>query len=207
MKCSECNLARIISVVPAHVEPPLEDWGRIFQWVGAPGGNATKQWTIYWLGASAKREFSDNGLPLDARHVNGGYTMPCSSNGIFIYRIEEATRVLIHELLHAACLDPKEASLPVREATIESWAELLLVARKAKGELPEAERLWNLQAQWIADTNHKARIQHMVYSEADYAWRYLNGRAQIFQGLGIELPTPHLIHGKASSRFTHPALD
>jgi hypothetical protein len=35
----------------------------------------------------------------------------------------------------------------------------------------------------------------------------LNGREGIFKGLGIELPKPRKLPEKASSRFTHPALD
>lgn len=205
LKCSECSLAKVISIVPPHVDPALEDWGRIFQWLGpsAKGG----KWTIFWLGAAAKREFPIRGAPMDAKHVNGGYTMPCSTQGVFIYRIEEATRVLIHELLHAACLDPPKASLPIREAMIESWAELFLVAHKAGGDINKAEELWDKQAQWVSDTNFKAATHNNVRGPADYAWRYLNGRAGIFRRLGIELPKPQPLPLKASSRFTHPALD
>lgn len=204
MKCSECDLAKIISIVPANIEPPLDDWGYIFQWLGP---SKQGKWTIFWLGAAAKREFPEKGLPIDSRHLNGGYTIPCSSNGIFIYRIEEVTRVLMHELLHAACLDPHIATLPFREATIEAWAELFLIAHRSKGDLATAEHLWKLQSQWVADTNYKAEKDNNVRGQNDYGWRYLNGRAQIFHDLGIELPVPHLINGKASLRFTHPALD
>jgi hypothetical protein len=203
LKCSECGLAKVISIVPAHIDPPLEDWGRIFQWLGAaPNG----KWTIFWIGSSAKREFPARGAPMDSRHVNGGYTIPCSSQGVFIYRIEEATRVLIHELLHAACLDPVEATLPVREATIETWAELFLVAHRAGGDEGRATALWAKQLKWISDTNYKAAKHNNVRGPADYAWRYLNGRAGILRGLGIGLPKPQL-PAKASCRFTHPDLD
>jgi len=204
LKCSECDLAKVISIVPANIEPPLEDWGRIFQWLGpAPQG----RWTIYWIGSKKKREFPMKGKPLDPSHVNGGYTVPCSAHGVFIYRLEEATRVLIHELLHAACLDPPHATLPVREATIEAWAELFLVAHRSRGKIPAAASLWKLQSQWIADTNHKALTHNNVKGPDDYAWRYLNGRAGIFKSLGIELPNPRELPLKASSRFTHPSLD
>lgn len=203
LKCSESTLAKVICIVPAHVEPPLEDWGRIFQWLGAGKG----KWKVYWIGSVAKREFPGRGAPMDASHVNGGYTMPCSTDGVFIYRVEEVTRVLIHELLHAACLDPVGASLPVREATVETWAELFLVAHRAGGDEGRASSLWAKQAHWISDTNHKAAAHNNVRTEADYAWRYLNGRAGVYMGLGIELPKPRGLPEKSSSRFTHPALD
>jgi hypothetical protein len=132
--------------------------------------------------------------------------MPCSSRGIFIYRAEEVTRVLIHELLHAACLDPKDVTLEVREATIETWAELFLIAHRAKGDATKAGALWKLQSQWIVDTNCKATQHHAVKGPADYAWRYLNGREGVFKSLGVELPKPRA-HKASSCRFTHPGLD
>jgi hypothetical protein len=204
LKCSESSLAKVICIVPPHVSPPLEDWGRIFQWLGAA---AQGKWKVYWIGSAAKREFPGRGAPMGASHVNGGYTMPCSTEGVFIYRIEEATRVLIHELLHAACLDPAGASLPIREATVEAWAELFLVAHRAGGDLGRASNLWAKQAHWISDTNHKAKTYNNVRGEGDYAWRYLNGRAGVFKELGVDLPKPRGLPEKSSSRFTHPALD
>ena len=204
LKCSESTLAKVICILPANVEPPLEDWGRIFQWLGQPPKG---KWRVYWIGSTAKREFPGRGAPMGAANVNGGYTIPCSTDGVFIYRIEEATRVLIHELLHAACLDPAGASLPLGEATVEAWAELFLVAHRAGGNETRAAALWSKQAQWIADTNHKAATHNNVRGEADYAWRYLNGRAGVFMELGIQLPKPRSLPEKASSRFTHPALD
>jgi len=47
---------------------------------------------------------------VSSKHINGGYTYPCSSNAIVVYRLEEADRVLIHELFHASCSDnPKDS--------------------------------------------------------------------------------------------------
>lgn len=204
IKSSECEIAKVISITPSYIEPPLEDWGRIFQWLGPA---KTGKWLIYWLGGEANREFPATGLALNPKHLNGGYTIPCSTNGIFIYRIEEATRVLIHELLHAACLDPQEASISVREATVETWAELFLIAHRSKGDIKVAEKLWNIQSKWVSDTNHKAMTEHRVNGPNDYGWRYMNGRADIFESLGAELPKPRPLPAKASSRFTDPSLD
>ena len=132
--------------------------------------------------------------------------MPCSTKGIFIYRLEEATRVLIHEILHAACLDPPGATLEVREATVETWAELFLIALKSKGFIKKAEELLQIQLQWVADTNHRALKDHAVSSPEHYGWRYLNGREHVYESLGILLPKA----GKREvqeSRFTDPVLD
>lgn len=199
----ECDMARVVALLPKGVSIPTADWGRIFQWLGpAPAG----RWTVYWFGAATPRRFPGAGVELAAEHLNGGYTHICSTDGVVIYRLEEATRVLMHELLHAACLDEKDLSIPEREAHIETWAELFLIAHRSKGSASAAARLWRLQSQWVADTNARAAAEHGVKNSSDYGWRYLNGRAAVYQKLGCELPMPSRAR-PAQSRFTHPALD
>jgi hypothetical protein len=139
--------------------------------------------------------------------VNGGYTVPCSTDGVFIYREEEATRVLIHELLHAACLDEQQWSIPMREAMIETWAELILIALGSKGSRPKASALLTKQVQWIADSNRRAQKENGLEDISDYAWRYLTGRIQMYERLGIVLPVARGLHPSGSLRFTHPALE
>jgi hypothetical protein len=202
--CYESSIARIVALLPAGMTIPLEDWGAILQWFG-PSRDG-KPWKIYWFGATVPRKFPGHGQALEAAHLNGGYTIVCSTAGIFIYRIEEATRVLIHEMLHAACLDPNTDDIQVRESTVETWAELILIAFRAKGSRTKAATLWAKQAQWIADTNNRAATAHNVRNASKYGYRYLNGRVAVFASLGIQLPPPS---GAAvnSSRFTSPVLD
>jgi len=199
------DLARVVAFLPQGVkEPDWEFWGRVFQWFGpAKTGGA---WHVTWFAAHAPREFPDPGQDLGPEHVNGGYTTICSTKGIFIYREEEATRVLIHEMLHAACLDEQGWTIPLREAMIEMWAELILIALKSRGKVPLAKRLWVQQSHWVADTNEKAKNEHNEENSSDYAWRYLSGRSIMYANHGIELPAPRKtkIH---SLRFTHPELD
>ena len=223
--CQESPIAKIIAVLPPGEKIPTELWGRIFQWLGPSKTGGI--WKVFWLGSQIHRRFPKKGVPLTPEHLNGGYTMPCSTRGIFMYRIEEATRVLIHEILHAACLDPPNATLEVKEATVETWAELFLVALKARGDLKKAEHLLKLQLQWVADTNYRAFKDHGVKGPPDYAWRYLNGREHVYKSLGVVLPVPNdhkqvtlrrgvgAIQGTTggglqvggSCRFTTPALD
>jgi hypothetical protein len=203
LHCMDCVIARVIAILPNGSKIPTEDWGHLFQWMG-PAKDG-KPWRVFWFGASAERKFPDHGA-LAAQHLNGGYTQPCSTRGIFMYRMEEATRVLIHELLHAACLDPPSDSIPFREATVETWAELFLVAYRSKGFRGHAAQLWAQQAQWVADTNHRAEHSHNVRGDKHYGWRYLNGRKGIYESLGIVLPPPSKGPAPTSSRFTHPAL-
>lgn len=200
--CQESSISRVVAILPKGLEIP-EEWGRIFQMFGIP--KYGPKWNVYWFGSITPRRFPKQGLPLAAEHLNGGYTHLCTTDGIFIYRLEEASRVLIHELLHAACQDPVEKSIPQREANIETWAEVILVAFKAKGKRAEAEHLWKLQTQWVADTNSHAHLNNNVNGEHDYGWRYLNGRADVYKSLGLEIPQPSSIKPERS-RFTHPDL-
>ena len=201
-KCigKECEYGRVVALLSPGTQIPLLDWGLIFKWFGKPPDGGAK-WTVYWFGSPAKRAFPE--------HVNGGYTTRCSSEGIFIYRVEEATRVLIHELFHAACLDPEPgtASIPIVEATTETWAELLLIAFRSKGDMGRANQLWSIQRGWIQKTNRRAANAHSVRNERDYAWRYLNGRAKIYAELGFDLGMEGGGEASLSPRFTNRALD
>ena len=207
-KCigKECEYGRVVALLEPGTKIPLDDWGLIFKWFGKPAGGG--KWLVYWFGSHVKREFPEKGAPMGPEHVNGGYTTRCSSEGIFIYRVEEATRVLIHELFHAACLDPDPATtpVPILEATTETWAELLLIAFRSGGNYAKAGRLWEAQRAWIQKTNQRAATAHSVRNQRDYAWRYLNGRAEVYARLGIDLGGPAGVGG-ASSRFTTPELD
>lgn len=187
-------------------EPNWELWARIFQWFG-PSKDGTP-WKVTWFPARALREFPLVGQDLGPEHVNGGYTQVCSTDGIYIYREEEATRVLIHEMVHAACLDEQGEgwTIPLKEAMVEMWAELILIAIVSKGSPLRAKLLWVKQKHWIADTNHAAQRLHNEDDPTDYAWRYLSGRVYMYATQGIEIPPPRSLQNK-STRFTHPALE
>ena len=201
--CQECDNARVVAILPKGMTIPRE-WSRIFQAFGVPKHGGPK-WNVYWFGSITPRLFPKSGLPLAAEHLNGGYTQGCSTDGIFMYRLEEATRVLIHELLHAACQDPFDETIPRREATIETWAELIFIAYRAKGSLKKGDELLKLQCQWVSDTNNKAKLDNEVIDESDYGWRYLNGRTDVYNSLGFTLPVASN-NAPTRSRFTHPDL-
>ncbi len=210
-KCvgKECEYGRVVALLSPNTTIPLTDWGLIFKWFGISSDGG--KWKVYWFGSPIKRNFPANGQPMGPEHVNGGYTTRCSSSGIFIYRVEEATRVLIHEMVHATCLDPDPATTTVAlaEATTETWAELLLIAFRSKGNTARANELWLSQREWIQKMNRHATTKHSVRNEKDYAWRYLNGRVKIYNQLGFDVG----MHGSEdksakllSPRFTTPNL-
>ena len=205
IRCKSCDYAKVLWIQPegTAIEPPWDDWGRVFQWLGyAPQG---LKWTVFWFPAAIKRILPPKGGSVGPESVNGGYCFPCNPTTIVVYRLEEATRVLLHEVLHAACTDPPNAPLPIKEATTETWAELLLVALCSKGNPKEAKKLWALQSQWISNQNNGLQSHHNVMTMEDYAWRYTVGRAFILHDLRISLPTPQS-HAGNSSRLTHPSL-
>lgn len=173
------------------------------QWFGPPADGA--KWRIFWFPADIQRVLPEKGTEVGPQNINGGYCYPCNPHIIVVYRFEEATRVLIHELLHAACTDPPEASLPIKEATTETWAELLLVALCSRGQETSAAHFWKLQSQWIANQNYTLRQHHHVKTIQNYAWRYTLGREEILMSLQIRLPSGHF-QKHMSSRLTHPAL-
>lgn len=200
LTCKFLPYARVLAF--SNDGPDWDLWARIFDWFGpSPSG---KPWLVVWYAAESPRRFPSVGQELGAEHVNGGYTQYCSTDGIFIYRKEEASRVLVHEMIHATCMDDTALSLPQREANVETWAELILIAILSGGSKSKAAALWKKQAHWVSSTNHKAAAQHGSHDETDYGWRYLNGRALMYAQLGILLPAPKA-HGN-STRFTHPDL-
>ena len=205
IKCKSCMFAKVLWIQPygTQVEPPWEEWSRVFQWLDkAPQGY---KWTVYWFPAHIKRILPPVGHEVGPANINGGYCYPCNPSSIVVYRYEESTRVLLHELLHAACTDPAGASLPWKEATTETWAELFLVALCSKGSEEMAKKYWTLQSQWMANQNYKLQKQYNVYGPEDYAWRYTVGRKDVLHNLGISLPKEKDDRGN-SSRLTHPAL-
>jgi len=212
---------KVVYIQIGRVEPPWDLWGRIFQWLGpapsvlgrqgpapsvlgrqGPPPNG-QRWRVFWFPAPNKRVMPTEG-EVGPAHLNGGYTFPCKSDCIVVYRNEEATRVLLHEILHAACLDPP-ADLPLKEATTETWAELYLVALCSGGSMKKAAELWAIQSQWISNQNSKLKIQYGIEQPEQYAWRYTVGRELILRSLKIELPEPKPSRSR-SLRLTSPDL-
>lgn len=205
LHCKSCSLAKVITIVPKGkvIEPPWDLWGRLFQWLGPSGGE--KKWRVFWFPAEVPRVLPLRGEKVGAEHVNGGYSYACTPDRIVIYRKEEATRVLAHEMLHSACLDRHNLILPLREAEIETWAELYLVALCSGGSEKNAKELWEKQSQWVSNVNNLLETQYGVRGPNDYAWRYTVGRGLVYASLRIELPSPKP-HRTNSTRLTSPAL-
>jgi len=172
-------------------------WARIFQGIGHPIGR------IIFYGNSSERFFNSPGKELGPENVNGGYTNLCSQERIVIYRYEEATRVLLHELLHTACLD-KEKEVEDLEAHTEAWTEIFLCALLSKGKSGAFSNLWLKQCKWIKAQCELLEKTGTVKSRDDYAWRYINGKRNVLYGLGFIKDCSDTLELKITPRFTTP---
>lgn len=197
--------AKVLAVVYPEQEAriPWALFGKIFQ---AFGPSARGGWRFVWFANPAPRLLPAPQTPVAAEHMNGGYTYPCDPSAIVVYREEEVARVLIHEMLHAACTDSPTDMLEIKEAKTETWAEIFLVAVLAAGKPRLFSKLWRIQAQWIADQEAVLMRDHGVRGPEDYAWRYTLARRFVLEGFGCELPDPSSGASAVTLRFTSPWL-
>ena len=200
------NNARVVILTNKSSDKfPWITWGRLFQWIGSPiNGSA---WQIYIYASEKERLLPEDYNTVGPEHLNGGYTEACNHECIIIYRYEECTRVLIHELLHAACTDDLKKSVEQREAETESWAELFLVSLLSKGNINKIYTLWKLQENYIQDLNYTLKHFYNVNTESDYAARYTIMRTDVFKRFKIYFDKKYNPQKINTSRFTNPKLD
>jgi hypothetical protein len=114
---------------------------------------------------------------------------------------------MVHELKHESCLDNFQEAIELREARVEFWAELFLVAICSKGLPQRAARLWKEQSQWIVNQNEKLRSEYKITSPKHYVWRYTVGREVIAEQLRIPLPLPQQTKNRSLRLTTQKLLD
>ena len=156
---------------------PWDLWGRILRMF-----YDKHPFTIYLLASPSPRLFPHDSLPIQPQHINGGYTYPCRKDTVVLYRAEDATRVLIHELQHASCLDHPERGLDQVEAETEAWAELLYVAFLSKGQPNLWKRIWSRQWKWIQSQNQQVARHMRSPLSKEFPWRYTLGKEQVLRG-------------------------
>jgi hypothetical protein len=215
----ECPLAHIIylseSPYPAVAasEVPWDTWGRIFQAFSAHSGATSrenKKWRVIIFGSSKCREFPPEGTLLAPEHINGGSAYRCEPASILIVRKEEMTRVLVHELFHAACSDDMNHDIETVEAHTEAWAEFMLAAIMSRGLQPRFCKLWPYQ---VAYAEKQAALCHQrgnIRDPKDYGCRYITMRIDAWhkEGLYPTCPLPPPSKVKVNTlRFTSELLD
>lgn len=207
----ECDYGRIL--VLTHTKTPtkrdlevFDVWGRIFR-IFAGTAKPNPKPTALWFAVPAKRQWPAPDTPCGPEHINGGYCTACKPGTIVIYRQEDATRVLIHELLHAFCTDNHSEPLPIVEAKTEAWAELVLAALREAGLAgPRFRGALHAQLAWSGAQNERLRKDHLVRSAEDYAWRYTVGKSEALASMGFAEPAgvvPARV-AQASLRLTPP---
>jgi len=115
--CKSSSFAKVLAIVYPDTEIPWDIFAKIFQAFGRPKKDT---WRIVWFANPTKRHLPDTFVEPDESHVNGGYTYACEPSTIVIYRKEEVCRVLVHELLHAACTDDMHHPEHIREVLTET---------------------------------------------------------------------------------------
>ena len=175
-------------------EIPWTLWSIILQLYKRPDG---KPYTIYFCAHPALRTFpTKKHHPVTPLNINGGYTYPCDSTCVFVYRAEDATRVLIHELFHAACSDTPNKSLDETEAETEAWAELVWCGFMGGGDVKKTAKAVLDQASWIHHQNRQLQENgHMKHtgqvvgapSPNPFPWRYTVGKEHVWARWGIDV--------------------
>jgi hypothetical protein len=125
--------------------------------------------------------------PIGPQNINGGYTYHCNMETIVIYRAEDATRVLIHELQHASCLDHIEHGTDLVEAETEAWAELLYAGLLSQGKKALFHELVQKQADWMSAQNAEVK-KHIKGHQ--FPWRYTVGKEEVWERWGLEAQVP-----------------
>jgi hypothetical protein len=184
-------------------EMPWGLWGRIFRLFYDRKG---KPFKVFFLANTHLREFPPDGEEIKPQNINGGYTYRCDRETILIYRAEDATRVLIHELQHSCCLDDIEKGLDVIEAETEAWAELFYVGLLSQGKHFIFKDLLQRQSEWMIKQNEKIRKHMKDPASFEFPWRYTIGKEEVWKRWGIlreDFVKPYIRVGN-SLRLTYP---
>jgi len=207
LQVKECKFGKVV-VVYENMEQindlPWGLWGRILRIY--TDSHEEKPFKIYLLANTHLREFPSGHKPIRPENINGGYTYRCNRQSILIYRAEDATRVLLHELLHSACTDNPENDVDTIEAETEAWAEFIYICILSRGVKHIFNDLLKRQSEWIIKQNNEVR-KHMKNPDSrEFPWRYTIGKEEVWRRWGIlkegSMAPPIKLHN--SLRLTYP---
>ena len=206
----ECTYGRVVAIVDRGIHRnqniPWGLWGRILRLYGQ--GKKAK---IFFLATPYLRTVvtrasphpSKKYPPIGPENINGGYTYLCNKETIVIYRAEDATRVLIHELQHASCLDHMEQGTDLVEAETEAWAELLYAGLLSQGKKALFHELIKKQADWMISQNDA--VKRHIHHDRQFPWRYTVGKEDVWRRWGLtnaKYANPNILQN--SLRLTPP---
>lgn len=200
--CKKSAHGNIIALLPStSYYPPFDLWFRILRTF-----YNDRPYTIFYLAHQSQRELPDT-PPIGPQNINGGYTYPCDPNCIVIYREQDATRVLIHELLHASCTDRfghSGENIDRNEAETEAWAELIACGFYARGSLEKFRKAIRLQSAWMQSQN---RTIEPYFKNQEFPWRYTVGKQEVWSRWGILQTDYKRLDTKRSLALLYPKFD
>jgi hypothetical protein len=185
-----CPYGTVIAILeyPKQDEDiPWDLWARILRMYTEDGH---PPFTVYLLASTHLRTFPSGKQAITPHNINGGYTYPCNRQTIIIYRAEDATRVLLHELMHSCCLDNHKLGVDRVEAETEAWAELMYVGLLSQGKEREFSTLLHMQSDWMIkqDAIVKKHMQNPMSME--FPWRYTIGKEELWRKWNILQESP-----------------
>jgi hypothetical protein len=201
----ECEYGKIITIVPSLEivnDIPWGLWGRILRIYSE---QIDDKFRVFFLPDSSLRELPEKSMPITASNINGGYTYSCNKTTIMLYRAEDATRVLIHELLHACCLDNHESGIDIVESETEAWAELIYIGLISEGKKYIFNSLLQRQSEYMRKQNRKVK-EHITPNSMEFPWRYTIGKEEVWERWGVldeKDAIPYIRMGN-SLRLTYP---
>lgn len=197
-----CPYGQVVAVYEKEdqrKDVPWGIWARILRLYTEDG---KKPFKVYFLASSHLRIKPHIGKKIEPVHINGGYTYPCNHETIMIYRAEDATRVLLHELMHSSCMDHHEHGVDRVEAETEAWAELLYIGFLSQGNRVRFNHLHQLQSDWIQSQNQE--VAKHVKKPMDFPARYTLEKERVWREWNILLPYANTIKAGHSLRLTAP---
>jgi hypothetical protein len=203
MKCKYGQVFMVLENKSQFQDIPMELWARIMRMYFKDGD---KPFKVFFLANTNIRKFPKKlSEHIGPTNINGGYTYRCNRETILIYRAEDATRVLIHELQHSCCCDDPENGVDIVEAETEAWAELIWVALLSEGKRNLFDEYVKRQSEWMIKQNEKVR-QHMKHPDSmEFPWRYTIGKEEVWKRWGIlQCSKPQFFKNVNSLRLTFP---
>jgi hypothetical protein len=203
---SVCEYGQIFAIfenMDQIAQLPWGLWGRILRMFSE---KCRRPFKVFFLANTHLREFPSGNNPINRININGGYTYKCNPETIVIYRAEDATRVLIHELQHACCLDKDVNSIDTIEAETEAWAELFYIAFLSRGKKFIFDDMLKRQSEWMRKQNKKVRKHMANPNSEEFPWRYTIGKEEVWRRWNIlsEVDLKPEIKIGNSLRLTYP---
>ncbi len=163
--------------------------------------NIKEALTIWLVPTSQKRYFPSKGIPIQAEHINGGYTYT-HNHTIYVYRYEEFPKVLLHEVLHnsklqiswshehlmelykllnidtTSCDYSCKTRLQPEEALVEVWALYYQMMFQAYEKEKDCMELFHQELQWSLYQSKRLLDYHQTYyqngwQEESHAYSYI----------------------------------